>query len=168
MNQTIIIRDTQTKQHASNLVATMPHDPPHEVVIREHIKSRSDAQRRLQWLWNTEIGNYLGLSKNEAHYNMKEAYAVPIFTRDDKGYLQMVNAVKNVRRKGLNADADTLKRKIVELTSTTDFNIKQMSEYLHDMEMHAASIGCPLTFPEDTYEEAMKREIPKRQNKITG
>ena len=67
----------------------------------------------------------------------------------------MVEAVKDVRRMGERQKADTLKKKIVELTSTSDFKVKQMSEYLKEVEMYASEVGATITFPVDIYERAM-------------
>lgn len=161
MKHTIIIRDTQTRDNASKIVSNVPVDVPHEVAVRPHVKDRSAAQRRLQWLWNTEVGNHLGSSKDKTHYDFKEKFAVPMFTRDDKEYAQMVESIKAVRKTGQNKIADDLKKWIIEHTSTTKFNKTQMSEYLTDIENFALEIGAPITFPEDMYEEAMKKNAPR-------
>lgn len=127
-------------------------------VVDTKKKNRSGSQQRLQWLWNTQIGAALELTKEEVHDLMKEAYAVPILTRDSQEYADMISAVREVRKAGMNQQADKLKREIIRLTSTTDFDVKQMAEYLTCMEMFAAEKGARLTFPDDIYQEALGRK----------
>ncbi len=124
-----------------------------EVTVSTEGHSRSIKQHRLYWLWATEIGNHLGLLKDEIHDMLKRRFAIPIFTRDDADYAKMVLAVKEIRKQGMTEQAEALAKQISKLTSTTDFNMEQMSEYLHDIEVYAADIGAGLSFPEDLYEK---------------
>lgn len=158
MHAKLIIRDRAHITRALATVEEIPLDPVHEVIVRPYVKDKSAAQRGLQWLWNTEVGNYLGHTKDEMHDTFKEKFAVSIFTRDDQGYAAMVEAVKNVRRQGMKKEADELKREIIKLTSTEDFNTKQCAEYLTEIEHYAAKIGAPISFPEDQYQQAMGRK----------
>jgi len=158
MNTTIHIDNNGKAISAIALIEELPVDGSHQVEISEYSENRSAKQSRLQWLWNTEIGNYMGDTKDGIHYLLKERFAVPIFIREDQGFAEMVEAVKQVRRQGMNREADILKKKIVEKTSTTDFTVKLMSEYLNDVEHYAGSIGATITFPEDLYNQAMGRK----------
>lgn len=158
MKTTLHIDSNHKVISAIKLIEELPVDGSHEVIIQEYSENRSAKQRRLQWLWNTEIGNHMGLSKDEVHYMMKEKFAVPIFIRDDEGYAEMVESVKAVRKAGMNKEADRIKRIIVENTSTEDFTVKQCTEYLKDMEHYASEIGATITFPEDLYQQAMGRK----------
>lgn len=129
------------------------------VVTAEHREeNRSAKQRRLQWLWNTEIGNFMGHGKDEIHLMMKERFAVPIFTRDDQQYAEMVESVKAVRRAGMNREADALKREIIKRTSTEDFSVKQCAEYLTEIERFSVDIGATITFPDDLYHAAVMKK----------
>lgn len=122
-----------------------------EVIANTETRSRSVQQNRLLWLWNTEIAKHMGLFKDEVHEILKRKFAVPIFTRDSPDYAEMVSAVKAIRKQGMTDYAESLAREISRLTSTTDFTVDQMSEYLNDIEHYAAEIGAELTFPEDLY-----------------
>ena len=155
MKRTIILTDDKAITAAMNAIALCPREPVHECVIQEHEENRSMRQHRLQWKWNTDFGNHLGMSKREVHDMLKEKFAVPIFIRDDPGYASAVLAVKKVRLHGMNVEADDIKRLILEHTSTTDFKVKQMTEYLNDFERFAQEQGCVLPRPEDLYYEAM-------------
>ena len=125
---------------------------PIEVTASTKTRSRSVLQNSLYWLWCTQIANHLGLIKDEVHELLKRRFAVPIFTRDDADYAEMVVAVKAIRKQGMEGYAEALAREISRLTSTTDFSVDQMQEYLTDMEHYAAEIGAELTFPEDLYD----------------
>jgi hypothetical protein len=124
-----------------------------EVVVSTEGQGRSIKQHRLYWLWVTQIGNHLGLLKDEVHDMLKRRFAIPIFTRDDPDYAEMILAVKEIRKQGWEVQAESLAKKITKLTSTTDFKVDQMREYLKDIEHYAAEVGCALTFPEDLYEK---------------
>ena len=157
MQKSFIIRDEGGRIAALLFIEEAPLDKPLEVSVCEYKPNRSAAQRRLQWLWNTQLGNHLGLTKDEIHLMIKEKFAVPIFTRDDQGYAEMVESVKAVRRAGMNRDADALKREIVKRTSTEDFSVAQAAEYLTEMERFAAEKGAAITYPADVYNDAMGR-----------
>lgn len=125
---------------------------PFEVTVATEARSRSVNQNRLMWLWNSEIASHMGFTKDEVHYNLKRKFAVPIFVRDDPEYAAMVLAVKAVRKEGMTGRAEALAKVIARLTSTTDFTVEQMREYLTDIEHYAAEIGASLTFPADLYD----------------
>jgi hypothetical protein len=157
--QTTIHIDSNHKVITSiKLLEELPVDGSHEVIIQEYSENRSMKQHRLYWKWVTEIANHMGIGKDEMHFAFKEKYAVPIYIRDDEGFATMVDAVKQVRRQGMNREADKIKHRIVELTSTTDFTVKQMMEMLNSIEQWAGEIGAEITFPEDLYHQAMGRK----------
>lgn len=149
MNKTIIIHTDQLRARAAEILATIPLSPVHEIVFKEHKESRSVRQNALMWRWLTIIGNELGNTKDEQHRYYKEAFLVPIYTRDNPEYAEMVEAVKRVRSTGMAQEADALKKQIIEMTSTTDCDTKQMAEYMRDIDHHAASLDIMLPRPDD-------------------
>ena len=159
----IIIQTKADLARALYAIEEGPMLPVRVVTVEEHVENRSAKQQRLQWLWVTEFSNYTGETKEEVHDRFKERFAIPIFTRDDEGYAAMVEAVKAVRRKGMNTEADALKKKILALTSTSDFSVKQNTEYLREIEMEAAKAGVSLSFPADIYDAAMGRKKEKTE-----
>ena len=158
MQTTLHIDSNKKRVQAINLISELPEDGTHQVEISEYSENRSMKQHRLYWKWVTEVSNHLGYNKDIQHHRFKQSFAVPIYIRDDEGYAEMVQAVKAVRKKGMESEADNLRYKIVELTSTTDFTVKQMAEYLTSIEHYAAEIGASITFPEDLYQSAMGRK----------
>ncbi len=131
---------------------------PLEVVVSTEGQGRSVKQHRLYWLWCTELANHLGLLKDEVHEILKRRFAVPIFTRDDPEYAAMILAVKEIRKQGWEVQASSLAKKITKLTSTTDFKMDQMREYLTDIEHYAAEVGARLTFPDDLADAFKEKE----------
>ncbi|MCK5606521.1 hypothetical protein KAR91_31755 [Candidatus Pacearchaeota archaeon] len=126
-----------------------------EVIVSTETRTRSVLQNSLYWLWVTQISTHLGLLKDETHEMLKRRFAVSIFSRDNPDYLEMVVAVKAIRKQGMEGYAEALAREISRLTSTTDFSVDQMREYLTDIEHYAAEIGAQLSFPEDLYNSAL-------------
>lgn len=147
MKETFIIRN---KQDIPAFVAWAKENldqAPLEIVVHAGERSRSVQQNRLMWLWNSEMGNHLGLTKDEVHTMLKRKFAVPIFTRDNPDYTAMVVAVKVVRKIGMTTEAEDLAKEITRLTTTADFTTEEMAEYLKDVEHYAAEIGAELSFP---------------------
>jgi hypothetical protein len=155
MKQKFILRDDQIKLRATRAIMGIPIDPMHEVIIREHNKDRSIAQNSLLWLWQTLIANELGWTKEEVHRYYKKTFLVHIFERDDEEYALMIATVRTVHKAGMKKEAKRLSDAIINLTSTTDASVKQMTEYLKDIERDATDQGIRLPHPKDRYEEAM-------------
>ena len=155
MPHTITLQSQEEKTRASNLILSLPDTPVYEVVIRKHKKDRSLAQNAVLWLWYTVIAGELGYTKDDMHLIYKKKYLVPIFERDDPEYAKMIESVRTVWKAGLKKDAHSLKDQIVKLTSTTDANTKQFTEYLDDIEKDAIGQGIILPQPENQYKQAM-------------
>lgn len=149
MKKTIIIKGPQQKALVATILGNLPEKPLHEVVIREHKKNRSLNQNSLMWKWLTIISAELGMTKEALHLEYKYRFLAPIFIRDDEQYAAMATAVKAVRAKGLDSEALVLRDQIINLTSTTQCNTAQMSEYMTDIERAATDLGVGLPHPED-------------------
>jgi hypothetical protein len=153
-------RDIET---LSSLCKTMLTKGKMSVTIQRHENSRTDAQRRLIWLWNSQIGDSLGWTKDEVHSYMKEHLSIPIFTRDNPGFSLMIDSVKQVKASGQLREYLNIKAEVIKLISTNDYNVRQGAEHLTDMERFATDKGIRLTHPEDIYYKAMglSRKEPK-------
>jgi hypothetical protein len=145
-------RDIET---LSSLCKTMLTKGKLSVTIQKHENSRTDAQRRLIWLWNSQIGDSLGWTKDEVHFFMKEKFSIPIFTRDNPGFSLMIDSVKQIKISGQLREYINIKAEVIKLVSTNDYNIRQGAEHLTDMERFAADKSITLTHPEDIYYRAM-------------
>lgn len=157
MKHSLTITSAAVAARACAIIQGLPMDEVHEVVIRPWKQDRSEAQNRLLWVFLTTIGNELGETKDAMHERYKERFLVPIFERDDAEYAAMIEAVRQVHRAGMKAEAKAMKKQIISLTSTTRANVAQMAEYLNDIERDAESMAIRLQHPEDIYHEAMGR-----------
>ena len=148
MKKTIILKSPELRERARAIIDNLPVEPVHEVIIKEHKRDLSAEQRALYFVWLGVVGAELGYTKEELHLDYKERFLVPIYMRDNESYLEMIQSVKVVRRRGMNAEADTLKKFIIKETSIMDANTKQMSEYMDDIDKLAASLDIRLPLPE--------------------
>ena len=152
-----VIRTAEDRNRAVEIVSRLNLDKPQEVEIREWKKNRSAAQNSLLWKWLTVIAAELGESKDEVHERYKEKLLVPILRRDDPDFAAMIGSVNAVHARGMKAEAGALKKEIIRLTSTTDMNVHQFTEYLNDIEIDARNLGIILPHPEDLYNDALGR-----------
>lgn len=153
MKTKLTIISLEVKNRAVEIIKGLPLDVVHEVVIREHKKDRSAEQNALYWQWLTIIGNELGESKEDVHERYKDGFLVHIYERDNPEYAEMVQALREVWKHGMRTEAVSLRKKIVALTSTTTATVKQMGEYMTEIERHAASLAIRLPQPEERGEE---------------
>lgn len=149
MKNKIVLSSLELKHRAAQIINSLPLDPVHEVIIREHKKDRSADQNSLYWKWLTVIGADLGESKEELHERYKGEYLVNIYERDDPDYAEMLQTLREVYREGMRDEALNLRKKIVALTSTTTATVHQMSEYMTEIDRHAVELGIRLPSPED-------------------
>jgi hypothetical protein len=154
MKKTITVKSEYQRDYALRLVKELPLDVVHDVEIKEHKSNRSVSQNALYWLWLTEIGNSYGEMKEEVAERYKDKFLVQIYERDSSDYAEMIEALREVYRQGAKNEALALRKKIVGMTSTTNANVTQMTEYLELIEMDAACRGIELTRPDD-YRTAM-------------
>jgi hypothetical protein len=149
MKQTLTIRTPELAARAQAIIAGLPMEPVHEIIIREAKKDISAEQRGLYFKWMGIIGEELGMTKDAMHEQSKERHLVPIFIRDDIEYAEMVSSLDAVRAMGMKEEADRLWRHIVKETSITKAGIKQMSEFMNEVEREAAGLAIRLPHPDD-------------------
>jgi hypothetical protein len=149
MKQKVIIASEEHRHRAMEILKSLPLDPVHEVDFREFKKNRTLEQNALMWKWFTIIGNELGEPKEDVAERYKDKFLVNIYERDDPDYAEMVQALREVWRHGMKSEALNLRKRIVALTSTTTATVKQLSEYMTNIEHDAASLAISLPHPED-------------------
>jgi hypothetical protein len=148
MKQSITIVSEQHRNRAIEIIKALPLEPAHVVDIRERKKDRSVDQNALYWKWLTIIGNELGESKEDVHERYKDKFLVNIYERDNTDFAEMIHALREVWRQGMKVEAAGLRKHIVSLTSTTTATVKQMTEYLQNIEHDAASLAIALPHPD--------------------
>lgn len=145
----VVVRTKSDKARALYIIEEAPLEPVLEVIIKAWKESRSIRQNALYWQWLTLIGPELGNTKDEMHEEYKGRFLTKIFIRDDDAYAAMWEAVREVWRAGMKDKAELLKKEITKLTSTTQTDTKQMAEYMHEVDMHAAGLNIHLPRPDD-------------------
>ncbi len=151
MKKTIIIENDQS---IIDITATcnvvLVFEKKHCVEIKPYTANRTLLQNALYWRWLTILGNELGESKEDVAETYKGMFLVNIMRRDDLEFSEMLKSVNEVHLAGLKDQALQLKKEIIKLTSTTKINTKQMTEYLNNINHHAATVlGITLPLPED-------------------
>lgn len=119
-----------------------------EVIVQPEKRKRSLAQNRLYWAWITQWSEHTGDSEQRAHHILKYRFLVTIFYRDDAQYAAMCDSVKVL--KSIDRDHyDNIAAHVIRQTSTTDANVKQMTEYLDRIERYCYANNFTLTIPDD-------------------
>ena len=144
----LIINSNEVKSRALYMINNLDVEKPREVLIRDHKADRSAAQNSLMWKWITVIGNDLGETKDELHERYKGQFLVPIYERDDPEYAEMISALRDLYQRDKIA-TNILYKQVVKLTSTTKASVKQMTEYLGEIEGEARSLNIHLPHPDD-------------------
>jgi len=150
--KTIIITNEQQKKYAQNLIAEMPADGSMTVITKNTTKDSTAKQRRLAWLWYTEVAaSGLGRddTKEGVHLTAKWMFARGILLRDSftfgavyAGFTEMIKDVDRAR--------DELWREFTQdYISTESMTRKQRAEYLTEFQRYWTGKGVELTRPED-------------------
>ena len=143
------------KDHACQVIQGLP-DGKKVIKILDDKDIRSNAQNSLYWVWVTQLAGEQGLTKDEVHHYLKEKFLVRIYERDDPdGYGAMIESIRKVWRSGDKLTAMSIKDQVVDLTSTTNAEVPQFSEFLDDIDKDSIGKGIYLSRPEDLYREAM-------------
>lgn len=145
----IRLLDEARKRRACEIISTADNNKV--VEIKEYRANRSASQNALMWSWTTVIANELGETKDAVHTRHKEKHLIRILERDDKEFAEMMEALRELHRQGLRKEAIFLHKRIVDMSSTTRLNVTQFTEYLNDIEKHAATLGIMLPHPDDYY-----------------
>lgn len=93
--------------------------------IEEWKDSRSLQQNRLFWSWMTIMGNHHGMTKDEMHDEMIDRFA-PVYTR------RTIEGKPKQEKMG-----------------TSKMNVKQMHEFMQQVDQFAAEWGTVLPQPDD-------------------
>ena len=145
----IIIDSERQKRYSKSLIDEIKIDGSKTIIIKNTDISSTAKQRRLQWLWNTEIANSgLGQddTKESVHIRAKALFAHPILMRDDELYPILYNAFKKVVKPSANY-AQLFKDFVDQYISTERLSRKQRAEYLTDIQNFWTDKGVLLTDP---------------------
>jgi len=120
------------------------------VTIAEHKEDRSQAQRRLQYMWYTQIAKDQGHTTKYIRNFYMRKFALQIFYRDDiNSSADTLDAIKDLKAKGMSQHYEALLHGFVENITSNSFNVSQNKEYLDSVNLHATNQGIQLRVPED-------------------
>lgn len=97
-----------------------------EIVVRKHVKKRSDDASRLYWLWLDIIAKETGNDKDIVHEFYKNKFGI---RENRKAFGENMNIP----------------------TSTTKYSKKTFSEYMNQVEAHASQLGVQLPHSHDAW-----------------
>ena len=155
MKKTFKLINEAVRTNACEFIYGLSFDEIHEVSIAPYEETRKLVQNSLMWVFITAIAEHQGNTKLDVHNYYKKTYLLPIYERDDIEYAKAVNAVRELHKKGFVEDAKSIASQIINLTSTTRATVKQMTEYIKDIERDAISKGIPLPAKDERYNTAM-------------
>lgn len=120
---------------------------PLQVTVKRYKPSRSDAQRKLAWLWADHIANEMGETKEYIFGMFKYNHLAPIMARDSEVFAREFEELKEMISGyyGSMGFARVADNNISSSKSTT----VQMSEAMQEWEMVMADGGIVLPRPDD-------------------
>lgn len=127
------------------------------LVVNKQEKTRS-AQKRLRWLWTTDIAKNMSLSKDECNEYLKKRFLLPIYIRDNDDWAETYHSIRDCHVQGLKTQADNMYRFITapERLVLRIATVSQAAEYLREVELFAHDQGWTLRTDNDYYQDAMR------------
>lgn len=126
-------------------IADMPH--PFTVKIAQGLppSKRTDAMNRTIHGWFAEIAQHFGdRSPSEVKAECNLVYGVPILLRDDQEWSACFGYIFDA----LNAEVKKKAIRILDIPITRNMTVKQLCEYMDQMQRDYLSQGVRLTDPE--------------------
>ena len=120
-----------------------------EVILQPHNLDRSLAQNRLAFQWYSDRSKHYGTDQEYEQSYCKLMHGAPILARDDAGYAEFY------RRAISRLDYINHLNAMRFIPCTRLMTVKQMTEYLNEIEAVSRQSGVPLQHQEDVYREAM-------------
>ena len=143
MTQTIILHGDKQRRHAHTLIDMAPNDAL--VTISEAKVARTQDQNKLIHRWFADIERALmgqTASEIKAHCNL--TYGRPILARDDAEWESAFGYIFD----SLNHAAKLKAIRVLDVPFTRKMSVKQLSEYMSQMQRDYAEMGVILTDPE--------------------
>lgn len=142
--QTVIIRGQAQRDLAKRLIDQAPENAT--VSISEKAEERTKAQNRLIHRWFADISRHHSFGQSEAdvkvHCNL--TYGRPIMARDDPEWEGAFGYIFD----RLDRPAKLKAIRVLDVPFTRRMRVKQLSEYMDQMQRDYAELGVYLTDPE--------------------
>lgn len=148
-----------TRQAAQTIwayIKTLPFDGTWKIVFKKNDADRSSKQNRLSHKWYAERSVDTGLGPDEEKCYCKLVFGCPILIEEDEDFANFFNAA--IRP----LPYDQMMKAMEYVPVTSIMSVKQMTQYMHEIDRASAEVGIILSRPEDMYYAAMglKREKP--------
>lgn len=142
------IKSEADRKLAMARLTSIPADGKWKVSIGKYEKRR-DAQNKLNWRWVTAIAEQMYDSKEDIHTDNKLQLGAPILERDNDSFSEAWGMIAA----NLNHVEQLNAIRFIDVTKI--MTVKQMAEYLSDMELHYERNGIMLPKKDDEYFAAM-------------
>lgn len=124
----------------------------HEIIIRERKADRSMAQNSLYWKWMGVAGDDFGYTPDELHDEMRIMFLAKIFeAKPDRhpALMKTLFLLRKLFKTEKQLSMDLHRQYILGAVSTTDASVKEFTEYLNQIDKHAAENSVLLPLPAD-------------------
>ena len=133
------IRTPQVAANASQFVGDIMPDEKNPLLVKitDYKETRSGKQNKLLNgpIYN-QISQQTGENRDTIHNDFysgfKKRFALPIFMRDDDQFREMIFAIRDLSRQN-KEQGFMVAENILKLVSTTNFNTKQMAEFITEI-----------------------------------
>ena len=140
MKHVIHVNSNQSHSKVHGLIDTLFNDQKEFIVtITPPSKDISPQQRGLYWEWMTIIGKEIGDDKEYYHAEFKKMFLVNIYRRDNEEYSKMVDAWIAIKANSDSRHATIVGQWILNNTSITKANTRQMTEYMESIKKYCAT-----------------------------
>lgn len=136
-------RDEMGRARAANHVNNLPLNGTAWIMeVREVTEKRRDAQNRLMWRWMGEVQAFM-----LEHYGQVAS--------SEEWHDVMCRKLRPVT--GVTVSLPDGEKYTADRWRSSKAGVREMAEYLSDLDAYCASIGLLLSHPDDLYREAMSR-----------
>lgn len=155
----MVTRNVETEQARGMLLKYLEqHKLPMFVEINAG-KARSKQQNRLAWRWFTDIAAQTDEGPEYWRGYCKLHFGVPIRRRESEAFRQAYDT-------DIRPLPYEFKIKLMmephSYPVTSDFKVKDMTEYLNEIQRHFAAQGIILTDPDSLKDQALDAELTER------
>ena len=132
-------------------ILALDDDKEHLVEIRPRTETTSTRQRKYYWKIIEIISEFTGATKDDQHWEYKQAFLVGIFRRREDGeYEKDLIAANKLYELGEVEAFKRIRAVIIRNTSIMKAKVPEMAEYLSLVIQHGeVDLGLSLPHPED-------------------
>ena len=135
--QTVILRTQQNKAYAAGLLSgiKLSDTEPMVMEIKPYRRNRSVEQNEFMWQFLKMVSEETGHTKDELHTMCKHRCLLPILLASGhEEVCKTIGAIDEIKRAGMESQARVAFDMLLDHISTTWLNVKQMTEYLNDIQ----------------------------------